>query len=283
MLRAIRNSMVQKIASRHIAGASLPKALSVCKWTQSRSMACIISPWADRNGPSHNGSSVKWMVNQYKLALDALNSHDLDGYLSIKLDAINYDFGVFRDLLEYAQPLGIRVHIDSLGADTADITFRFLKRASEYHQILGCTLPSRWKRSLSDAERAIDLQVAVRLVKGQWPDPHHTVDERKQFLALTDKLAGWSRHLGIATHDLPLAQKALAIASESPTSTDMEQFFSLPMNAIETARDLNCDYRLYVSYGQPAIPYNYRFSMTRPSLASWMVTDLLFNLKRPWK
>jgi proline dehydrogenase len=89
----------------------------------------------------------------------------------------------------------------------SDLTFELLARLEPTG--LGCAIPGRWRRSLEDAEHAIELGVRVRVVKGQWPDPQQPdIDLRDGFLAVIDALAGRAASVGIATHDLPLAREA---------------------------------------------------------------------------
>lgn len=286
MLRAIRNNIVKKVAARHVAGSNIEDALEVCRWAYKECFSTILSPWSDwsneKESPREKSQRKTSMLERFKRGLDAIHTNNFSSYLSIKLDAIDYDVGAFKDLLELGKRYNIRIHVDSLGPETVTKTFHILEKAAVYHENMGCTLPSRWQRSLEDAARAADWGLAVRVVKGQWADPQNKVDSKQNYLAIVERLAGNARHVGIATHDTPLAHQALEILGSSGTSHEMEQFFSLPLNGIKTAKKHDCGYRLYVSYGHPAIPYNYRFALTRPSLAAWMMSDLLLNLKKPW-
>jgi len=283
MLRTIRNRIIRKVALRHIAGPDINNAMVVCRWADSKGFRSILSPWADIDSNDRPASIVKKnMFERYKLSIDKLNSENLNGYLSIKLNAIDFDYGIFKELLQYGQKYHTRIHVDSLDPDSADTTFRFLEQASDYHDILGCTLPSRWRRSLRDAERAINLNLSIRMVKGQWEDPNRKIDSKKNYILIAEKLAGRAKHIGVATHDVSLAETALKLFTSSATHVELEQFFSLPLNGIDLANKYICPYRLYVAYGHPGIPYNYRFALTRPNLAFWMISDFAFHRKKPW-
>lgn len=277
MLKKIRHRIKNKIASRHVAGPQVDDALEVCRWAKEEGYSCILSPWksGDENARS--------MFESYKLSMAALYNENIDGYLSIKLDAIDYDFEIFKDLVQIGHKFGIRIQIDSLDPYSAPTTFRFLEKMVDHHDLLGCTLPSRWHRSLADADRALELGLSVRVVKGQWPDrTNSNLDCRKNYLAIVEKLADRARYVGIATHDLPLAKIALSSLLEAGTYCEFEQFFSLPLNGRETAQKLGCPYRIYVAYGQPGLPYNIRFALTRPVIAAWVLADFVLNRKRPW-
>ena len=62
-----------------------------------RGWACVIGPWvAPDSAPATN-------LELYGAAVDALASHRLDGYLSIKLSTIGYDDGMLADM-EWLSP-----------------------------------------------------------------------------------------------------------------------------------------------------------------------------------
>lgn len=280
MLRSLSKNIIARIAQRHVAGSDIDDALQVCRWASDHKFSSILSLWLSG---SDKNRDKKECFNSFKSNLQTITREKLDGYYSIKLSVLDYDFNLFIKLADIAREYNIRLHIDSLNPESAPTVFNFLRRASDYSEHLGCTLPSRWKRSLTDAEKAIDLGVAVRVVKGQWKDPYRKVNSRENYLAIVRKLAGRSRYVGIATHDSALAQKALTQLNGTGTTHELEQFFSLPLNGIKLAKKFQCPYRLYVAYGDPAIPYNYRFSLTRPALAAWMLSDFAFNPTKPWK
>ncbi len=277
MLRKMRDNLTNAIASRHVAGSELDDALRICRWAESEGFRTVISPWS---GPQEDSRK---MFDLYAAALGAVGTQSGLCYLSIKLDAIGYDEGMFRDLIYLARLNAVRLHIDSLGPDTADTALRFVeKAAASFHQI-GYTLASRWHRSLTDAERVAELGTPVRIVKGQWEDPlWRGLDCRKNYLDIAGKLAGRCGEVGIATHDIPLAREVLTRLLYDETNCELEQFFSLPLNGETLARKLQCPYRIYVAYGHPGIPYNVRFTLTRPRIAAWVFADFAFHPRRPW-
>jgi proline dehydrogenase len=283
MLAKLRNFIVSRVASRHVAGENLDDALLVCEWAVSNGYNYVLSPWKNGDIIDLSESDKKNNAESYIKTLHSMGEIKGNGYMSIKLDAIDYDYELFIELLKESKSYGIRMHIDSLGPDTADFNFEFLERASDYSQFLGCTLPSRWKRSLVDAEKAINLGLAVRLVKGQWQDEENLVDHRQNYLDIAAKLAGKVPYIGVATHDKALAEKTLRLLKQYNSDFEMEQFFSLPLNGVALSENIGCPFRVYISYGYPAIPYNYRFAMTRPELGAWMVSDFAFHFKKPWE
>lgn len=277
MLNTLRKNIVATIASRHVVGSEIADALPVCRWAKRMGYHSILSPWA-RPEDTH-----RVMFQRYRAALEAIPKEDIDCYLSVKLESIGYDGAMFEELVEAARLSGVRLHLDSLGPDSAPLNFGFLEKAAARYDNLGCTLPSRWRRSLDDAERAIEMNLSVRIVKGQWEDPGAVkIDSRKNYIALVGKLAGRARHVGTATHDLALGEKALGILSAAGTHCEFEQLSTLPLNGMKAVAKHAYAYRLYVAYGSPGIPYNTKFILSRPGMVAWVLTDFTLDLKKPW-
>ncbi len=277
MLRRIRNNLTDVIASRHVAGNELADALLVCRWAESQGFRSSISPW---RGPDDN---PRKMFEYYAAAISAIRQEEGLCYLSIKLDSIGYDTGMFNELLNHAGVNGVRIHVDSLGPETADTALSFVERGASSGHCVGYTLASRWRRSKKDAERIGELGIPVRIVKGQWPDPDSRgVDCRQNYLDIAENLAGSRCQVAVATHDTALAREALPRLLYEDTYAEMEQFFSLPLNGVSLSRRLQCPYRLYIAYGHPGIPYNIRYTLNRPSIAAWVFADLALRPRKPW-
>jgi proline dehydrogenase len=278
MFRTLRKHIVKKISSRHIAGASLHNALTICHWAELQKIHSILSPWA------YPGEPNRTVLESYIDVIKAIRERNINAYVSVKLESIDYDEGLFAELLEVARVNKVKVHLDSLGIDSASLNFKVLEKFTGLGFDLGCTLPSRWKRSVEDAERAIDLNLSVRVVKGQWPDPSAPkLDCRKNYIHIISKLSKGALHVGIATHDISLAEKAAGTLSSSNVHFELEQFFSLPLNGLNLSERLNCPYRIYIAYGSPGIPYNVRFAVSRPTLVGWIIKDFALRGKRPWE
>ncbi len=273
----MRDYVTTVLASRHVAGRELDDALRICRWAESQDYRSVVSPWS---GPQDNWHS---MFTRYAAALDAISHESPGSYVSIKLEAIGYDLELFRDLTTLAGVSGVRIHIDSLGPETADTALDFAESAAILSHPVGYTLASRWTRSLRDAERVAEMGIPVRIVKGQWEDSNSRgLDCRQNYLDIADKFLGGRASVGVATHDVSLAKMTLTRLKYGNTNCELEQFFSLPLNGIPLASKLQCPYRIYIAYGHPGIPYNIRFTFTRPSIATWVFADFALHLKKPW-
>ncbi len=156
------------------------------------------------------------------------------------------------------------------------MALKFLEKGASATFCPGFTLPSRWARSMADADRIVELGAPARIVKGQWRDPDAPrMDCRKNFLEIAARLAGRCRNVGVATHDVRLARKALSRLSAGGSRCELEQLFSLPLGGVKYARAHDIPSRVYVPYGHPGIPYNVRFATFRPALLAWFLFDLV--------
>src|SRR5204863_5359382 len=131
-------------------------------------------------------------------------------YLSVKAPALKFDFQLVKRVLEEARRLNAIVHFDAMAPDTVDRTFELIRESCEIYPRLGCTLPGRWQRSLHDAERAVELGLRIRVVKGEWAGIRgDEADPREGFLKLVERLAGRAIHVAVATHNPAMARYSL--------------------------------------------------------------------------
>ena len=184
------------------AGPGLDDALAVCRRLATYGLASTIGYSASR------GESAREVAGVHMGAFEALAADGLDAYVSVKLPALDFDARLFAELASAAAQSGRRLHLDALAPSTADVTWLLLEGAPRT-DVLGTTLPARWRRSADDASRAVDLGLAVRVVKGQWADGDATVDADEGFLEVVDRLSGHAAGVAVATHAADLLAESL--------------------------------------------------------------------------
>lgn len=260
----------QQIASKYIAGWDVEDAIRICRKIDPYGWNSTICPW---DAPNETAGSVAY---SYLKALTVIGDTNLDCYLSIKPPALQYDWDLLKRVLDLASEHNVRVHFDALAPETAAASFALLERAAGVYRNLGCTLPSRWRRSIADAEKAIELQAAVRVVKGQWPDPAEPdLDPRARFLELIDVLAGRIQKVAVASHDVALATASISKLQTTQTKCELEQLFGLPLRIDNVAIPLNIGVRLYVPYRYGYLPYALSGMIKHPVIIGWILRDLV--------
>lgn len=261
------------VASRgRVAGEDLDQASSAVRFLRQRGYDVTLSYW------NQDDDSPAAVVAAYENALRAIDRIGGASYLSIKAPAFGFDARLFDGLLTRSQALGIPLHFDSPGPEDAERTFAlFADCRAAPASAIGCTLPGRWKRSLGDAERLASLPGAIRVVKGEWPDPDAPAwDAERGFLDVVMRLAGRTGSVRVATHDSVLAQESVRILRRAGTPCDVELLYGFPVRSlVPQLRGLGVPIRVYVPFGHGWAPYCLQFVRSRPRFAWWLIRDSL--------
>lgn len=268
MIEDLKSKVLRFLARSHTTGPALSSAIDVCRRASAHGWKITLCLW---ERPYDTPALVAF---QYARALNAIAELNADCRLSIKLTALHYSSTLFSDVVWHAKALDIPLLIDAQHPESAPRSLALLEYGLQRYRNIGYTLPARWRRSVIDAEKILDMQIPVRIVKGQWNDPLnlHT-NVRRRYLNLVDMFAGSKNHVSIATHDEKLACEAVKILSESSTPYEIEQMTGLPwLDAHAIGRE-NIERRLYIPYGYPSMPYNLSFAIERPKIFWWIIRD----------
>lgn len=252
VLRAGFNALVRNVSRNYIAGPTLEDASRVSRPLVARGYWVTLGYWDAAGDRSED------VLNIYCAACEQLAALDGDNYLSIKAPALDGDAGMFRALMEQSQAVGVPLHFDSLDVGRAAAIFDLIAghKAASGEEV-GCTLPGRWRRSLDDAERAIELGLAVRVVKGQSPDPAEPYrDAEAGYIEVVRRLAGRARRVRVASHNPALARQSLAILQAANTPCELELLYGLPVGRqVTLAKEFGVPVRVYVAFGHAYLPY----------------------------
>jgi proline dehydrogenase len=262
---------LRRAAAGYVAGPEMDDALLACRTLRERGRAASVGYWNFR------GEQPGQVFQTYLAAVEALSLSGLDACLSIKATALRFSPKLIAELLERTGPAGIPVHFDSLTPESVHPTMALAADAASRQSGLGITLPSRWRRSLGDADAAAELGLSVRLVKGRWADrASEEVHMRAGFLALVDRLAGRASRVAVATHDTALARAALRRLRAAGTPCELELLLGLPAGPAASAADqLLAPVRVYVPYGDATLPYRIQDVRRDARILGWLSQDLL--------
>lgn len=261
------------ITRSYYAGPEIDDAVRVCRRFSRLGVGGTVGYWpGDEDTP-------RSLADRYLASIDAIAREGLDCSVSIKAMAMDFDRGLVEEITRRAKSAGVGIHYDSRAHELTDRMFELITESARSHPRIGCTLPGRWQRSLSDADLAVGLGVNVRVVKGQWTDPDHPdIDPRAGFLAVIDRLVGRARHVAVATHDPVLAREALRRLLDADTACELEQLFGFPTrDTMSIAREFGVRTRFYIPWGHSWVPYAFRWALKNPRVLWWVARDAMFG------
>jgi proline dehydrogenase len=265
---------MMRLAGRaYIAGPELQDALKVAERLADNGYASSIAFWdALETTPAE-------VLEAYIAGVRALQSSSLDGYVSVKAPSLQFDRGSFSELIGECAKGNTRLHFDSLGSETVDPTKELISELLPKFRNITITLPGCWSRSLRDADWAVEHGMAVRVVKGQWPDPGEgAVNSISGYLRVIDRLAGRASHVAVATHNPMLATESLRKLLKANTPCELELLFGLPVERVlPVARELRVPVRLYIPYGYGWLPYSLSQARRNPRIFWWMLKDMVLR------
>ena len=269
-------SLIRRAASAYTAGPGINDARDVCERLARHGIASTVCYW------DVYSDQPRLISQSYVDLLGVISRLNSDCYLSVKAPALKFDLDLLKRVLDEADRINAIVHFDAMSPETVDRTFSLIEQARPRYLKLGCTLPGRWRRSQTDADRAIDLGLRVRVVKGEWPGiGDDEMDPRLGFLDVIDRLAnGRATHVAVATHNPILARAALNRLKTSGTPCDLELLYGLPQRPlVDIAKQVGVRVRMYVPYGKAGRPYRLKESVRHPRYIGWFLHDLFRSTK----
>jgi proline dehydrogenase len=265
--------LVQRAGRAYMGGETVDDALTIARRLDEEGFPTTLGFWDTKE------YSAQQVADICSGAIRSIASSGLDSYLSIKPPALRFDCALSAALARAAHARRVRVHCDSHGPEVAAASHEMEQSMLEHLEAgsLSTTLPGRWSRSLGDADWAIERGLRVRVVKGQWPDPEEPGrDPSAGYLEVIDRLAGRARHVGVATHDVPLAAEAIARLRAANTSFELELLYGMPMApSLRWAKQERAPARIYVPFGKGFIPSAVGVLRRNPRLAWLVIKDLV--------
>lgn len=271
--------LLQRAGREYVGGETLDDAVIVARHLAAQGFPCTLGFW---DTPAYAPGQVAEIYSQ---TIEQAAGFE-DSYVSIKPPALRFDADVAAALARAAETRELRLHCDSHGPEVADQAQQMidgmLKRVPGCQ--VGTTLPGRWQRSLADADRAVAQGLAVRVVKGQWPDPADPGrDLRSGFLEVIERLAGRARLVAVASHDAAVVEQAVARLRAAGTPFELELIHGVPKARIlDWAAAERIPVRIYVPFGKGFIPNAIRVLRRNPRLA-WRMLGGLFAPRRSAK
>jgi proline dehydrogenase len=217
------------------------------------------------------------IVAANRAVADLLAHRSGDTYLSVKAPPLGFDSARLASIADAAASAGLALMFDAHAARDSDRTLEAVENLLRRFPGTGFALPARWRRSPADANHFRESSARIRVVKGEWADPHWPdPDVAAAYLGLIGRLAGRAAPVAVATHDPELAERSLTLLLAAGTPCELEQLRGLPARrTMAVARRLGVPVRVYVPFGPGWWPYAVDKALARPYLLSWMIVDRL--------
>lgn len=269
LLEPIAAPVIRYATRSYVAGDEVGDAVRLAEQAHLHGYACTLCYWNDGK------DDPEFVAGQYRAAIDGMQRAGLDGAIAIKTPALWDRADLAASVSGYARDRHIRVMFDSHAPAQSDDIFRAIDLCGP--EGVGLALPGRWKRSRSDADRAISLGLSIRIVKGQWADdPDTGVDIEAAYLELAAHIAGRAKFVGVATNQAALSSTAISALLAAGTACEQEVIYpAARQDVIQVAKDHDVPSRLYVPFGSAWLPYSLSRAASNPKVLMWLMRDML--------
>jgi proline dehydrogenase len=286
----IPRPIVKRISSRYIAGENLEDAVATIQELDKEGCVATVDVLGET---SENKAEAAEKLQNYKRVLDALDEHDLESGISVKLTGLGLLFDEelcrtnLEEITEYAAERGRFTRVDMEDSPFTATTIQIVLDLHERHDNVGAVIQAYMRRSLQDVVRLVEAGVTVRLCKGIYDEPRriayknfHTV--RHHYVVLLEELLRGGVYVGIATHDEHLVMHALRLIHQLKMPDDRYEFQML-LGVDEELRSILVEsgykVRVYVPFGKEWYEYSTRRLQENPKIARYVAQDVIGDLK----
>lgn len=279
-------ALVRRVASRYVAGETLADAVRVVgALNREGCLATMDVLGEDSSAPEESDRSVA----AYRDALDAIALERLQANVSVKLTALGLKQDPvacrrrFARIVESARAHDNFVRIDMEDSSVTEETIRVFLECHARLEPVGLVLQAYLRRTAEDSRRVADVRANVRVCKGIYVEPPEIAfptprEIRDSYTATVDRLLEAGCHIGIATHDPQLVERALATIARLRLAPDRYEFQMLLGVAASLRRRLVSEghrLRVYVPYGRAWYAYSVRRLKENPAIAGQVLRGLL--------
>ncbi|MEM9292960.1 MAG: proline dehydrogenase family protein [Acidobacteriota bacterium] len=278
--------VVQKVASRYVAGETLESAVALIRQLNERGAMATLDVLGEE---VTDRSRAEEFVQAYLDALRVIDAEGLDANISIKPTMLGLKIeqsfleANVETLAEEAQRLQNFVRLDMEDRHAVDPTLETYRALQPRFGNLGVVFQAYMRRVRSDIDDLPAEGANVRLCKGIYIEPrkaawkgYETV--RRNFVAALEKLLRRGAYVGIATHDEYLVCAAVELIDRLGIDRDRYEFQML-LGVDEELRDILLDeghrLRIYVPFGRDWYLYSMRRLRENPTVARHVLNAML--------
>jgi len=291
--KAIANSVpviprpiVRRISGRYMAGETLEEAISTVKRLNEEGCVATLDVLGEFITDEKDAAAT---LEHYERVVDALDEHDLESGISVKLTGLGLDLDEdlcrrnLEKIVVYAGERGRFVRVDMEDSARTAQTLEIVLEMRERYENTGAVVQAYLRRSLKDVLRLAEAGVSVRLCKGIYVEPREIAYKgfdtvRQNFVLLMEDLMKADVYVGVATHDEYLVWHALRLAHQLGLTRDQYEF-QLLLGVDDQLRRIlvNAGHkvRVYVPFGEDWYEYSTRRLKENPKIARYVAKDFI--------
>ena len=285
----IPRPMVRRISRRYIAGDTLDEAVETVRDLNRQSCVATIDVLGES---TESKAAAATTLRDYKKVIDALDKHDLNSGISVKLTGLGLTLDEelcranLEEIVVHAGEQGRFVRVDMEDSPYTSVTLDMVMDVHERHENIGAVIQAYMRRSLEDVGRLTGAGVSVRLCKGIYDEPRRIAYKdfdtvRENYRLLLEELLRGGSYVGIATHDEFLVWHALRLIHQLDVPKSRYEFQMLLGVDEELRRILvgaGHKLRVYVPFGEDWYEYSSRRLKENPKIAGYVARDVVGSL-----
>ena len=284
-LPLVPSPVIRRVASRYVAGETLDDALAAVSRLNEEGASATLDVLGE---DVTNRDEIRFFVDEYRRALEAIAERRLDCNISVKLSAmglrIDPDLALenFRELAVEARRRGNFVRIDMEDSSITQATLDLFRRARAEFDNVGIVLQAYLRRTQKDVADAIAEGWSVRICKGIYVEPPTIAFRdpdliRRNYAFVTDRMLEAGIPIGIATHDEAMVLEALHSLERHGARREQYEFQMLMGVAVGLRRLILAQghrLRVYVPFGRAWKAYSLRRLKENPAIIRHVVAGL---------
>ncbi len=287
---ATRVPITRPMVRRFVAGETLDEVLPAIERLHEQGMRTTVDVLGESVTRAEDARAA---AARYVETLDALAARGLDRNVSLKPSQMGLaiDPALAREnvgaIVARAVETGAFLRIDMEEHATTDATLALWRDvrpagAGGDGADVGVVIQSALRRSADDVEAIIEAGGRVRLCKGAYKEPAGVAFQDKtevddSYERLMVRLLRAGRYPAIATHDVRLIKRAVAVATSEGIARDSFEFqmlYGVRRDLQEQLVGAGWTVRVYVPFGGQWYPYFMRRLAERPANVSFLLRNL---------
>lgn len=285
-----RRRFAQKAVSRFVPGEDVDSALTASARLSERGITAVLTQLGENVTTLAEAEAV---TNHYLQVLDKTRNSHRDTHISIKLTQLGLDLDPaaatnnLEELVRHASSLDNVVWVDMESSEYVDATLEAFRTVRTKHDNVGLCLQTYLYRTPADLKQLLEIDAAIRLVKGAYQEPPAVAMPRKRdvdaaFLELATQLVehaarGAKIKPGIGTHDTRLLADLQRVTAERGWRRDtyeVQMLYGIRRLEQERLAAASVPVRVLVSYGDAWFTWYMRRLAERPANVGFVLRSM---------